>query len=124
MPTCSACGGGKGKLLYTCNYCGLKHCSDHRLPEKHACVPTESGSGGGGNSRWFSEKLKRSNLRKNVSRSSDIRSHKSGTSSNYSPKPTSTKSYDGSGLNPGEFILLLMCVVLMVVSAYAIYSGL
>lgn len=38
MADCSLsdCSGGDGPS-YTCNYCGRDHCSDHRMPEKHAC---------------------------------------------------------------------------------------
>lgn len=30
---------GDGGLAYTCNFCGGRFCADHRLPEKHFCIP-------------------------------------------------------------------------------------
>lgn len=30
--------GFNGRHYFKCNYCGEKHCSEHRLPEKHDCV--------------------------------------------------------------------------------------
>lgn len=36
MPPCQICGDNSG-LGYTCNECGGKYCSDHRLPEAHRC---------------------------------------------------------------------------------------
>lgn len=36
MPPCHICGDNTG-LAYTCNECGGKYCSDHRLPEAHRC---------------------------------------------------------------------------------------
>lgn len=35
MTRCAVC--GTETFAYTCNHCGKKHCSDHRLPEKHGC---------------------------------------------------------------------------------------
>lgn len=36
MPDCHICGENEG-LAYTCNACGGKYCSEHRLPESHQC---------------------------------------------------------------------------------------
>lgn len=36
MPPCEICGDGSG-LGFTCNACGGKYCSRHRLPEAHQC---------------------------------------------------------------------------------------
>lgn len=36
MPPCQICGDNTG-LAYTCNECGGKYCSEHRLPEAHHC---------------------------------------------------------------------------------------
>jgi len=37
MAECDACGKDSDRLLYTCNECGKKVCSDCRLPENHLC---------------------------------------------------------------------------------------
>lgn len=37
MAECDACGRDSDRLLYTCNECGRKVCSDCRLPENHLC---------------------------------------------------------------------------------------
>lgn len=34
---CNYCG-DDAHSPYTCSYCGRKHCPEHRLPEKHACL--------------------------------------------------------------------------------------
>lgn len=49
MKECSVCGESLTHP-YTCNYCGEKHCSDHRLPEKHDCPELISELSFGGNS--------------------------------------------------------------------------
>lgn len=36
MGVCEHCLGGTS-LPYSCNYCGMKVCRDHRLPENHNC---------------------------------------------------------------------------------------
>ena len=36
MTECIYCGKNV-PLPFTCNYCGLKHCGEHRLPERHSC---------------------------------------------------------------------------------------
>ncbi|WP_247002309.1 AN1-type zinc finger protein [Halosolutus gelatinilyticus] len=36
MTECSVCG-DETDMPYTCNYCGRKHCTSHKLPEKHDC---------------------------------------------------------------------------------------
>lgn len=41
---CSVCGEHLGGMGYNCSYCGLKHCSNHRLPEKHDCAALNSTS--------------------------------------------------------------------------------
>lgn len=37
MAECDACGKDSDRMLYTCNHCGKKVCSDCRLPENHFC---------------------------------------------------------------------------------------
>lgn len=37
MSICDHCGEETDSPLFTCNYCGRKHCSDCRLPENHHC---------------------------------------------------------------------------------------
>ena len=41
MAECSKC--GKQEMTFTCNYCGKKFCSRHRLPENHNCESLEEG---------------------------------------------------------------------------------
>ncbi len=36
---CAVCGTLVGSMAYVCRYCGLEHCQDHRIPEKHNCGP-------------------------------------------------------------------------------------
>ena len=37
-PGCAFCGEVQGeKMFFTCNYCGLQFCPDHRIPESHNC---------------------------------------------------------------------------------------
>jgi uncharacterized protein YkwD len=38
MAVCEACGTDSDNFLFTCNQCGLKLCSDCRLPEQHFCA--------------------------------------------------------------------------------------
>lgn len=40
MPACLLCG-KQQNLPYTCNYCGGRFCSEHRLPESHDCDGVE-----------------------------------------------------------------------------------
>lgn len=44
MAECDRCPGDDGPT-YTCNYCGDNFCSDHRLPENHACPALSLPSG-------------------------------------------------------------------------------
>jgi len=62
---CNVCGRSFGGLPYTCNECGNKHCSEHRLPEAHFCSKTMyvrdvSQQGGG----WFKEEFALTNNEK------------------------------------------------------------
>jgi len=43
MARCTVCGEHDG-LNNTCNYCGLKHCKSHILPENHDCAALQTGS--------------------------------------------------------------------------------
>lgn len=36
-------------MMFTCRHCGKTFCSDHRLPERHACEGLDRGSGSFGN---------------------------------------------------------------------------
>lgn len=38
MDECAVCGKSDEVQPYTCNYCGLTHCGEHRLPENHNCA--------------------------------------------------------------------------------------
>ncbi|WP_430503630.1 AN1-type zinc finger domain-containing protein [Haloparvum sp. PAK95] len=36
--TCEYCSDEIPRNYFECNFCGLRHCSDHRLPETHDCL--------------------------------------------------------------------------------------
>lgn len=38
MSECSECGASDDPKLFTCSYCDLQFCADHRLPESHDCA--------------------------------------------------------------------------------------
>lgn len=64
---CSVCESGDS-MPHTCNECGKTFCNVHRLPENHGCLALQSR--GEENSKWFSEKFKRSNVRADRERNS------------------------------------------------------
>lgn len=35
---CEHCGAGIPRNYFECNFCGQRHCADHRLPENHDCL--------------------------------------------------------------------------------------
>lgn len=39
---CDFCSNEIPRNYYECNFCGLRHCSDHRLPESHDCLGLKS----------------------------------------------------------------------------------
>jgi hypothetical protein len=39
MAECDTCGTDPDGILHLCNYCGANLCPDHRLSEKHDCLP-------------------------------------------------------------------------------------